>query len=91
MTDTTGIQDEIVGLLMINDTLPASVEIYPDGRDGATEMFMVVLNYGWAQRNLAEGLYGGDARAVAFSLSALLAGAGHVCPVNRGGDEFTDV
>ncbi len=91
MPDTTGIQDEVVDLLRLDGTLPDSIEIYPDERGGATETFMVVLDYGWAQRNLAEGFYGRDARAVALSLSALLAGAGHVCPVNEVGDESADV
>lgn len=91
MPDTTGIQDEAVDLLKLDGTLPNIIKICPDDQGGVTETFMVVLNHGWAQRILSYNLYARDARAIALSLSALLAGVGHNCPVNEVGDEFADV
>lgn len=52
------------GLLEMDGGLPEDVRVVDEGKAGATPTFMVVADYGWAERILCGGCYERDANAI---------------------------
>jgi hypothetical protein len=57
---------------LLNGETAAFVAVAPQPKDGATELYRLVLDLGWRQSSIAAGMYLTDAWGVAHALSEVL-------------------
>lgn len=60
-------------LLEWNGKLPEELRVVEEADHGVTPTFMVVADYGWAERILCGGCYEPDAEAIAAALREVAA------------------
>lgn len=66
--NTTAIEPTARDFLEWNEQLPDSVTVVEEPDHGATATFMVVVDYGWAERSICGGCYHQDALAIAAAI-----------------------
>jgi len=67
----TEVADHAKTMLRLNDTDPARVKTVEQEHAGATPLFMVCVDYGWAETILASDAYAHHAQGLALAVAAL--------------------